>query len=182
MPFTPAQQAAIEAQNRELLVSAAAGSGKTRVLIERIYRMLEVGGLSLDRLLIVTFTHAAAAEMRERLQARIAEAAATDRRMRRQAELLETAQISTLHSFCQKLLREYFQEAGIDPQAMLGDEMVTAALLAEAKEEALNALYERAQQGDADAASLTAKFEEKQIDKMLLDLYPFLMGLPDPFG
>jgi ATP-dependent helicase/nuclease subunit A len=182
MPFTPAQQAAIEATNRELLVSAAAGSGKTRVLIERIYHLLKSGELSLDRLLIVTFTHAAAAEMRERLQARMAEAADSDRRMRRQAELLETAQISTLHSFCQKLLREYFHEADIDPAAALADEPVSAALFTEAKDAALLALYERAAAADADAAALTAKFDEKQIDKMLLELYPFLMALPDPFG
>ena len=182
MPFTQAQQDAIDAQNRELLVSAAAGSGKTRVLIERIYHMLAQGGLSLDRLLIVTFTHAAAAEMRERLQARITEAAAISPAMREQAQLLETAQISTLHSFCQKLLREYFQEADIDPQAMLGDEPVTAALLAQAKEAALDALYDSAAAGDAPAIALTAKFDEKQIDRMLLDLYPFLMSLPDPFG
>ena len=133
MPFTPAQEAAIHARNRELLVSAAAGSGKTRVLIERIYAMLRDDGLSIDRMLVVTFTHAAAAEMRERLQARLAEAAAGDRRMRAQAELLETAQISTLHSFCQRLVREYFQEADIDPQSALGDETQCANLRAAAK-------------------------------------------------
>jgi ATP-dependent helicase/nuclease subunit A len=77
-------------------------------------------------MLIVTFTHAAAAEMRERLQARLSEAADTDRDIRRQAELMETAQISTLHSFCQKLVREYFQAVDIDPQAMLGDEAICA--------------------------------------------------------
>lgn len=182
MPFTPAQDAAIHARNRELLVSAAAGSGKTRVLIERIYDLLAVDGLSIDRLLVVTFTHAAAAEMRERLQARLAEAAGQDARMRRQMELLETAQISTLHSFCQKIVREYFQEVDIDPQSMLGDETVCATLRQQAKADALDGCYQLAAQGDAPAAALTRKFDEKTIDRMMDDLYPFLMGLADPFG
>lgn len=182
MPFTQAQEAAIHARNRELLVSAAAGSGKTRVLIERIFSMLQDDGLSMDRMLIVTFTHAAAAEMRERLQARIADAALLDRRMRRQLELLETAQISTLHSFCQKLVREYFQEVDIDPQAMLGDETINANLRSLAKSDAMDWLYEQAAAGEAEPMALTAKFEDKQIDKMIDELYPFLMALPDPFG
>ncbi len=181
MPLTPAQNEAVIARNRELLVSAAAGSGKTRVLIERIFSLLRDDGLSVDRMLIVTFTHAAAAEMRERLQARLSEAAVSDRRMRRQAELLETAQISTLHSFCQKLVREYFQAVDIDPLSALGDEAVCAGLRAAAKTDALDALYERAAAGDESARELTVKFEDDRIDRMLDDLYPFLMALPDPF-
>lgn len=182
MPFTPAQEAAIHARNRELLVSAAAGSGKTRVLIERIYALLRDDGLSIDRMLVVTFTHAAAAEMRERLQARLAEAAAGDRRMRAQAELLETAQISTLHSFCQRLVREYFQEVDIDPQSALGDETLCANLRAAAKADAMDWLYGQAAFGAEEPAALTAKFEDKQIEAMLDALYPFLLSLPDPFG
>ncbi|NCB34814.1 MAG: hypothetical protein EOM58_02095, partial [Clostridia bacterium] len=181
MAFTPAQEAAIRARNPELLVSAAAGSGKTRVLIERIFDLLVNDHFSVDRLLVVTFTHAAAAEMRERLQTRIAEAALTDRRMRRQAELMESAQISTLHSFCQKLVRQYFQTVEIDPQAMLGETTVCANLLAQAQQEALDWLYEQAAEQNPDSVALTAKFEEKQIAGMLEELYPFLMALPDPF-
>ena len=109
MPFTPAQDAAIHARNRELLVSAAAGSGKTRVLIERIYDLLATDGLSIDRMLVVTFTHAAAAEMRERLQARLAEAAGQDARMRRQAELLETARSAPCTAFAKKLCGSIFK-------------------------------------------------------------------------
>ena len=182
MPFTPAQDAAIHAHNRELLVSAAAGSGKTRVLIERIFYMLRDDGLSMDRMLIVTFTRAAAAEMRERLQTRLAEAALTDSRMRRQAELLETAQISTLHSFCQKLVREYFQEVDIDPQAMLGDETICANLRAQAISDAMEAIYEQAASGEDTARALTQKFEDATIERMLDSLLRFLMSLPDPFA
>mgnify|MGYP003209739230 CR=1 FL=1 len=78
MRFTPAQEVAIQAGNRELLVSAAAGSGKTAVLVERIVRLIVECGASIDRMLIVTFTRAAAGEMRERLEARLNEAAAGD--------------------------------------------------------------------------------------------------------
>ncbi|MDD3214500.1 MAG: UvrD-helicase domain-containing protein, partial [Eubacteriales bacterium] len=182
MQFTEAQWAAIQATNPAVLVSAAAGSGKTRVLIEHIVHLIREQGLSIDRMLIVTFTRAAAAEMRERLQDRLAQAATDDRAMRKQAELLETAQISTLHSFCQKLTREYFQTVDIDPQAMLGDETICANLRSLAKADALDTLYENAANGDTDAKTLTDKFEEAQIDAMLSDLYPFLMSLPDPFG
>lgn len=79
MRFTPAQEAAIQAGNRELLVSAAAGSGKTAVLVERIVRLIVECGASIDRMLIVTFTRAAAGGMRERLEARLNEAAAAIR-------------------------------------------------------------------------------------------------------
>ena len=178
MAFTPAQEAAIHAQNRELLVSAAAGSGKTRVLVERIVWLLTEQGLSVDRLLVVTFTHAAAAEMRERLQLLLTEAATDNRALRRQAELLETAQISTLHSFCQTLVRNYFQAVEVDPQSTLGDEAQCAPLLSDAREGALEWLYEQAASGDADCAALTAKFEDAAIDRMLTELYPFLQPRP----
>ncbi len=182
MAFTPAQEAAIHALNRELLVSAAAGSGKTRVLVERIVWLLTEQGLSVDRLLVVTFTHAAAAEMRERLQLLLTEAATDNRALRHQAELLDTAQISTLHSFCQTLVRNYFQAVEVDPQSTLGDESQCAPLLSDARAEALEWLYEQAASGDADCATLTAKFEDAAIDRMLSELYPFLLSLPDPFG
>lgn len=180
MPFTAAQHAAIHARNPELLVSAAAGSGKTRVLIERIFDLISKDGLTIDRMLVVTFTHAAAAEMRERLQARLAEAAVEDRRLRAQAEKLENAQISTLHSFCQKVVQEYFQMVDIDPQAMLGDENTNTALRNQAIADAMERLYERAAQGEPNATSLTAKFTDTQIEGILNALYFFLIALPNP--
>lgn len=126
MRFTPAQEAAIQAGNRELLVSAAAGSGKTAVLVERIVRLIVECGASIDRMLIVTFTRAAAGGMRERLEARLNEAAAGDSRLVRQADLVSTAQISTIHSYCQQVVRQNFQRCGVDPQFMLADERTRA--------------------------------------------------------
>lgn len=180
MAFTNEQQAAISAQNRELLVSAAAGSGKTAVLIERIYTMIHERGYSVDRMLVVTFTRAAAAEMRERLELRLEEAALTDRRMQRQSEMVETAQISTLHSLCQQLVREHFQLVDIDPQAALCDETLRANLFGMAIEQTLDEAFDQAKE-DSELAALTQKFAENEIADMVSTMYPFLMALPNPF-
>src|SRR5699024_12307021 len=106
MRFTPAQGAAIQAGNRELLVSAAAGSGKTAVLVERIVRLIVERGVSIDRMLIVTFTRAAAGEMRERLETRLNEAAVENPRLARQADLVSMVQVSTIHCYCQEGVRQ----------------------------------------------------------------------------
>ncbi len=180
MQFSPEQRAAIDAKNRELLVSAAAGSGKTAVLIEKIYTMLRDGGLSVDRMLVVTFTRAAAAEMRERLKQRMAGDASP--LLRRERERLELAHISTLHSFCHKLVQEFFQAADVDPLSAVADATIASNLFQEAMDEAMETLYARAVAGDAGAAALTAKFEDKQIVRMADELYTFLMTLADPFG
>ena len=103
--FTPDQQKVIDLHHRNILVSAAAGSGKTAVLVERIIRMVcdETNPVDIDRLLIVTFTNAAAAEMRERISLGIAamqEAFLESDHIERQATLLHNAQITTIDSFC----------------------------------------------------------------------------------
>jgi len=180
MQFSKEQLSAISAQNRELLVSAAAGSGKTAVLIEKIYTMLKCDGLSVDRMLVVTFTRAAAAEMRERLKRRMA--GDSSPALRKQRERLELAQISTLHSFCHKLVTEYFQAVDIDPLSAIADTTASSNLFQEALDAAMETLYETAAAGDAAAKSLTAKFEDKQIVTMATALYAFLMTLADPFG
>ncbi|MBR6571799.1 MAG: UvrD-helicase domain-containing protein, partial [Clostridia bacterium] len=177
--FTPAQQQAITARNRELLVSAAAGSGKTAVLVERILRMIADDGLSIDRMLIVTFTRAAAGEMRERLENRLLEAAEGNARLMKQADLVASAQISTIHSFCQQTVRRYFQHCEIDPQFGLCDERTRAAFYQESMQEALDSIYTLARE-DEDLFSLTRKFPEKNIAEMMDALYRFLMSRPDP--
>ncbi len=180
MEFSREQQAAIAAQNRELLVSAAAGSGKTAVLIEKIYTMLKSEGLQVDRMLVVTFTRAAAAEMRERLKRRMA--GDPSPALRKQRQRLELAQISTLHSFCHTLVTEFFQAADVDPLSAIADTTVASNLYQEALDAAMDALYDRAAAGDEPARQLTAKFEDKQIVSMITELYPFLMTLAEPFA
>ncbi len=180
MPFTPAQQAAIDARNPTLLVSAAAGSGKTAVLIERIYSLLSRDRLSIQRMLIVTFTRAAAAEMRERLEKRISQGAESDAFLREQLDLLETSQIGTLHGFCGRMIREFFEEAQIAPQPAQCADALRANLLLKAREETLDFAYEAAET-DPEIAQLTAKFADRELGDMLDRLYGFLMSLPEPF-
>ncbi|MCL2286490.1 MAG: UvrD-helicase domain-containing protein, partial [Firmicutes bacterium] len=101
--FTPAQQQAIDCNASNILVSAAAGSGKTAVLTERILRHI-FDGVNIDNLLVVTFTESASAEMRERIAKKMQDAGLVA-----QIARLPMANISTIHSFCRKLVQEYFQ-------------------------------------------------------------------------
>ena len=179
MRFTPAQQAAIDATNQELLVSAAAGSGKTAVLVERIVQMIASRGYSIDRMLIVTFTRAAAGEMRERLEMRLSDLAQSDDRLARQADLVPMAQISTIHAFCQQAVRQNFQHCGIDPQFGLCDERTRAAMYEDSKNQTLDQLYTMALT-DPDIAAFTAKFPEKTLSDIMDALYRFLLSRPDP--
>ena len=143
--WTPAQWAAITHVGGDLLVSAAAGSGKTAVLAERCARLVTMDSperSSVDRLLVLTFTEAAANEMRTRIgqaiRKKIADLHGADRSdLHRQAAMIERAGISTLHAFCMRTLRAYFHEARVDPAfeimdddegAMLRDEVLTAVL------------------------------------------------------
>ncbi|MEG1775259.1 MAG: UvrD-helicase domain-containing protein, partial [Clostridia bacterium] len=181
MRFTDAQQAAIEADNRELLVSAAAGSGKTAVLVERILYMIQNRGMSVDRMLVVTFTRAAASELRERLELRLAEAAQQNPKLHQQAELVSNAQISTIHAFCQKVVRQNFQHCEIDPQFTLTDEATRARLYGESLNEVLDRLYKNAKT-DADLASLVRKFTERELCAIVDSLYAFLLSRPNPMA
>lgn len=127
MPWTKEQQKVIDQRDADILVSAAAGSGKTAVLVERIIQKItdEEHPLDVDRLLVVTFTKAAAGEMRERI------AAALDKKVQespqnqhfvRQLSLIHKTQITTIHSFCMSLIRDYFYVLGIDPNIAPGEE------------------------------------------------------------
>lgn len=127
MKFTPEQQRVIELHNSNILVSAAAGSGKTAVLVERIIRMIcdREHPADIDRLLIVTFTNAAAAEMRERIAAGITarlEADPGNEHIQKQSALLHNAQITTIDSFSLFLIRNHFNEIGLDPDFRVADE------------------------------------------------------------
>ena len=122
---TPQQQLAITSKGN-VLVSAAAGSGKTAVLVERVIGMLtdKNSGISADRLLIVTFTNAAAAEMRSRIEKRLYEEIQKnpdDVSLQRQKYLLNNADICTVDSFCIKLVRENFEKCGIEPDFKISD-------------------------------------------------------------
>jgi len=178
--WTKEQQSAIDARNHTILVSAAAGSGKTAVLVERIVGLLREG-YRLDRMLIVTFTRAAAAEMRQRLNQRIArEAVADPQRMSQALDDLEAAEISTIHSFCQKVIRNDFQAVGVDPLTRICDEQQQKTLFEQAFCDAMNDLL--ADQHEAAFQAFADAFEQQEIREMTGRLYTFLMSLPEPFA
>lgn len=127
MNWTKEQKQVIESHNRNLLVSAAAGSGKTAVLVERIIQMIikEENPVDIDRLLVMTFTKAAAAEMRTRIQAAIEkklEEEPQNAHLQQQNVMAQYAQITTIDSFCLHILREHFDRLTIDPAFRVGDE------------------------------------------------------------
>ena len=140
--WTDEQLRAIQTRGTSILLSAAAGSGKTTVLVERVLRLVTQAGVDVDRMLVVTFTRAAASDMRAKLSARLNErAAAGDARCRDQLLKLERASISTLHAFCADFLRLNFESAGVDPAFRILDDAMNARLLDEAMTQALEEAY-----------------------------------------
>lgn len=145
--FTPQQKQAIELRNRNILVSAAAGSGKTAVLVERIVGMItdDISPVDIDRLLVVTFTNAAAAEMRERIGialSRQLEAAPENVHLQKQLSLLHNAQITTIDSFCLFLIRNNFNDIGLDPGFRIADEGELTLLRQDVLSELLEQQYQ----------------------------------------
>ena len=180
MPIWTTQQLqAIDASNNTILVSAAAGSGKTAVLVERIVQLIR-GGYHLDRMLIVTFTKAAAAEMRQRLGKRLNKEATSDTEtFGRALDELESTEISTIHAFCQKVLRNNFQAVGIDPMVRPCEDQMRKSLFEAAWLEAFNDLLEK--KADEDFQELAYSWDQKSLQEMTAQLYDFLMSLPEPF-
>lgn len=173
--WTQEQQNVLSARSDTLLVSAAAGSGKTAVLVEKVYRLLQEGA-DIERMLIVTFTRAAAGEMRDRIEKRLSEE--TDPHLRRQSAHIGRAMISTLHAFCQKFLREQFAAAGIDPMFRLGSEHELLPL----RERALTYVLEHAYASPTeDEKQLFSSFDDEQIVDMAGQMRTFLLSRADPF-
>ena len=146
---TESQRAAIETRGSAVLISAGAGSGKTKVLTERLMSRIctDDPPVDLDRFLIITFTRAAAAELRGRIAAELAERLAADptnRRLRRQTALCQRAQIGTIHSFCADVLRENCHRIGLSPDFAIVDEERAEAMKLSALERVLDERYAKA--------------------------------------
>ena len=157
--WTTEQKQCIEADGGPLLVSAAAGSGKTAVLVQRILHKItrEENPVSIDRLLVVTFTKAAAAEMKQRIAAELSRRMGEhpgDRRLRRQQGLLPRAAISTVDSFCAKLVREHFHLLDISPQFRVAEDAETRLLRDEAVGEIIEEAYAQAEPGVLELADM----------------------------
>ncbi len=141
MQWTSEQRRAIETRDTNILLSAAAGSGKTTVLVSRVLELLS-GGARIDRMLIVTFTRAASADMRAKLKRELGKRAAEgDENCRAQQLMMERASITTLHGFCSEFLRSHFEAAGVDPAFRVLDDAEARRLLDEALDEALEEVY-----------------------------------------
>ncbi|MBQ7865785.1 MAG: helicase-exonuclease AddAB subunit AddA [Clostridia bacterium] len=178
--WTPEQKKAIKARNHTILVSAAAGSGKTAVLIERIVQLIREG-YSLGRMLIVTFTKAAAGEMRQRLTQRLLFEREVDPVIMESAlDELEYCEISTIHAFCTKMLRSEFQAVGIDPLFRICEENDRQTLFELAFCDAMNDLLE--DESDQNFMAFADAFEQQKIREMTTELYTFLMSMPEPFA
>ena len=183
--WTDAQQEAIDNRGRNLLVSAAAGSGKTAVLVERIIGLIIKDNIDIDKLLIVTFTNAAAGEMRERILKAITDEIekGTDREedLRRQVHLLNKASITTVHSFCINVVRRNFHLIGIDPAFRIGDSTETKIIIQEVLEELLEREYEK---GHEDYIRLVEGFggnkNDAKLEEIILRLYSFIQSKPYP--
>ena len=197
MEWTKKQKQVIESRDSDILVSAAAGSGKTAVLVERIIgRVCDASDpVDIDRILVVTFTKAAAREMKERifraLETRVAQYP-DDGHLLRQLSLIHNAHISTIDGFCQYLLRNYFHEIGLDPATRIADEGELVLLGNEVMEALLEERYES---GDAAFLALTDAFAQRDRDDVVVDMvfslhneamsYPYpvkwLSGLAEPY-
>ena len=184
--LTKEQQAVVDDRGGALLVSAAAGSGKTRVLVERLLARVTGEGLDIDRFLIITYTKAAAAELRSRiveeLSARLAEAPA-DRRLRRQSTLVYKANISTVHAFCAQLLRECGHSIDLDPDFKLCDEGEAGVLMLRALNDVLEQRYEGLAEGSDFARlvdTMSAGRDDSRLMQIVLDIRGRVQAHPDP--
>lgn len=173
--FSLDQRRVIEHRQGNLLVSAAAGSGKTTVLVERILSLIS-GGADIASFLIVTFTRAAADELRQRLTARLETEAEGDMRMQEQAGRVELASISTIHAFCLQLITRYFEKAGAEPNLRPCSEAERIELQERALDEVLNEAYE----SDNTLRRLERMGGPEQVRMNVTGLYRFLMCQPDP--
>lgn len=184
--WTDDQLKAITTRGSNLLVAAAAGSGKTAVLVERIIRIItnENNPVDIDRLLVVTFTSAAAAEMRERIAAAISKALEVNpnsKVLQRQLTLLSRANITTMHSFCLDVIKNYYHVIDLDPTFRIADETENTLL----KLEVINDMFEDYYESEnTEFRNLIEAYsgsrDDQRLKDIILDLYRFSMSGPWP--
>ena len=176
MAFTVEQQAAIDSKGK-VIVSASAGSGKTTVMIEKIIQLI-LGDTAVSDILAVTFTKKAASQMKDKLKRELIKAINSDgisadkrKRLKDQLSLVASADISTIHSFCAKLIRSHFFDAGVagDFKIIAGDDADGVAL----KNRALDKVFEEAFDEDksGDFFKLLSAYWRKKRDKLLREIF-----------
>lgn len=180
--WTNEQQQVIDLRNRNILVSAAAGSGKTAVLVERIIKIVtdEEKPVDIDRILVVTFTNAAAAEMRERISKALETAQKENpnsTHLERQLTLIHNSQITTIDSFCLYLLRNYFERIDLDPTFRIADENELKLMQKDIAKKVLEEAYEEKTESFVDFVEsfATGKRDDALLD-YIIKLYSFSMS------
>lgn len=185
--WTKEQSAAISIKDCDLLVAAAAGSGKTAVLVERIVSMITEGEnpCDIDRLLIVTFTKAAASEMSERIGLALAEKLKQDPtnvHLQNQLTLLSRADIKTIHAFCLQVIKEYYYLLDMDPSVRTADQSEIKLLKNQVLDEVFEQYYSN--EKNQDFCTLVEQFgggtSDKGLKELVLRIHTFIQGAPDP--
>ncbi len=188
MELTKEQRAAVEIRGENLLIAAAAGSGKTHTLTERVVSLIEENFCEVDEMLIMTFTNAAAQEMRSRIQARLSERLQSEldtqnqTRLEKQIILLSGAQISTFDSFCQSVLRRNFSRIDLDPKFRTAETNELEILKREVIEDLFEENYASGSatfKNFADAFGGTVHGDD-EIHNMIIDLHNFSLSTPYP--
>lgn len=186
MAWTSRQQSVIDSRGKNLLVSAAAGSGKTAVMVERIIQVVsdQDHPVDIDRLLVVTFTNAAASEMKERIMNALekkVEQEPGNAHLLRQLARIQKAQITTIHSFCLNLMREHFMEVDLDPGFRIGEEGEINLLLQEGLAEVLEEAYEKREEDFVQfVESYSTGKSDKKIEDFILKAYTFARSGKNP--
>ena len=184
--WTKEQRQVIDLHDRNILVSAAAGSGKTAVLVERIISRItdEKNPVDVDKLLVVTYTEAAAAEMKERIAAAIEkklEEFPGNLNLEQQASLIHSAMITTVHKFCLSVIRDHFHVIGIDPSFRVGEEGELRLLKQDVLDEMLEEHYAK---DEEEFREFVEKYgtgrTDKKIEELILQLYEYSRSYPDP--
>jgi ATP-dependent helicase/nuclease subunit A len=184
--LTKEQQQVIDARGCNLLVSAGAGAGKTHTLVQRIIALI-IGedAIDVDRLLVVTFTNAAASEMRQRIGEAISKQLRkgnTSKHLRKQIRLLNKASISTIHSFCLEIIRQNFHRIDLDPNFRIADELESDLIKSDVVEALLERHYDK--DDNADFLALVDNYggqrEDKLLQELILQIYNFAYSTPEP--
>ncbi len=187
-PLTEEQKRIVDDRDGELLVSAAAGSGKTRVLVERLLDQVTQEGVDLDRFLVITFTKAVAAELRTRIAQELSVRLAAEpqnRHLRRQAALVYRTQISTIHSFCTTFLREEGHRLDLNPDFRQCDEGEAQTLMLQVLEDVVERQYEGLSPDSSFGVlvdTLSAGRDDRRLLQIVLDVYGKIQSHPDPEG
>ncbi|MCD8365501.1 MAG: UvrD-helicase domain-containing protein [Clostridiales bacterium] len=184
--WTPEQQQVILLRDRSMLVSAAAGSGKTAVLVQRVISMITdpTRPADVDELLVVTFTNAAAAEMRERVLLAIEAAVErdpTDVHLQRQISLIHNAQITTIDSFCKSVLQNHFHRINLEPGFRIADEGELKLLREDVCDQVLERFYDERDPAFLKFAnSYAGAKSDRKIRDMVISIHEFSQSYPWP--